>query len=303
MKKKGLVLIALLVGTMSFTSYAEMKPRDVSAAFLVNGDWKTVTGETMHQENLPDGWHDENSTWYYIKNGYPVSALNTIDGKEYLFQANGMLLSEDSDAYQAYIQLLKEMNQAKGVSDYNWSYDASSMTEYECFSLLRIYCMKYMPGIEDIGQSGFHFTNGILSLNGAADLELENKIEHFYEEFSGIEQYSQRDKATFIHDVIIRMFDYDYSLKNMSDSLSDAFSHNNKIICGGYAGIFKQVCNQYGLEAECITGYGNGEYHAWNKVRIDGKWQYVDCCWDDTSGTNNWLLKTKKEFSYTHVEE
>lgn len=303
MKKRGLVLIALFVGMMSFTSYAEMKPKDISAAFLVNGTWQTVTGETMYQDNLPDGWYNENGTWYYIQNGYPVSGQMTIDGKEYLFQANGMLLSEDSDAYKAYVQLLDKMNQVKKTLDYSWSYDASTMTEYEQMSLLHVYCMNYMPGIDDIGQSGFHFVNGTLSLDPGTDLSLENKIARFYEEFSGIEQYSDKDKAIYIHDALIRLFDYDYSLENTSDSLANAITHNNKIVCGGYAGIYEQVCNRYGLEAEVITGYGNGQYHAWNKVRIDGKWRYVDCCWDDTSGTNDWLLKSKMEFNYTHIED
>lgn len=303
MKKRGLILMFLMMGTMSFTSYGEMKPKEVSAVFLTNGEWREVTGKTMYQENLSEGWYNENDTWYYIINGYPVSGLQVIDGKEYQFQTNGILLAEDSDSYRAYAQLLEEMNQVKGTLNYNWSYDTSSMTEYERLSLLHSYCIKYMPGIEDIGQSGFCYTDGILSLKPDADLALEKKISKFYENFSGIEQYGEREKAVFIHDTIIRLFDYDYSLENKSDSLIDALSHNNKIVCGGYAGIFKQVCNRYGLESEVITGYGNGEYHAWNAVRIDEKWRYVDCCWDDTSGTNDWLLKSKLEFNATHIED
>lgn len=300
MKKRGLMLIVLMMGVMSFTSHAEMKPKEVSAIYLTAGEWREVAGEMMYQEGLPDGWHNENGTWYYIQNGYPVSGLRVIDGVEYVFQPNGMLLPEGSKEYDTYVSLLEEMHEAKNTRDFDWFHDVSTMTKYERICLLRVYCARYMPGIEDMKQSGFHFTEGSLSLDKEADLALEDQIRSFLNKFSGMDQYSDADKVRYIHDTINRIFDYDYSLTNTSYGIADAIAHDNKIVCGGYAGIFKLVCDQYGLEAEVLTGYGNGEYHAWNRVRVDGHWRYVDCCWDDTSATNDWLLKSKKEFDYTH---
>ena len=43
-------------------------------------------------------------------------------------------------------------------------------------------------------------------------------------------------------------------------------------ICGGYAILMKYLLNQCGVEAEIVSNTG----HAWNLVRIDGKWYHCD---------------------------
>lgn len=118
---------------------------------------------------------------------------------------------------------------------------------------------------------------------------------------------SDSRKVRIIHDTINRIFSYDYSLTNFSSELLDAFEHNNKIVCGGYAGIFDQTCKKFGLESEVITGMandgmGNTGLHAWNKVKIDGEWKYTDCTWDDALNSLTWFLKSKEYFDKTHFE-
>lgn len=86
-----------------------------------------------------------------------------------------------------------------------------------------------------------------------------------------------------------------------------AFKHNNKIVCSGYAGIFDLACKKFGLESEEVTGMandgmGNTGMHAWNKVKIDDEWKYIDCTWDDASDSLTWFLKSKEYFDKTHFE-
>ena len=54
-------------------------------------------------------------------------------------------------------------------------------------------------------------------------------------------------------------------------------------ICLGYASTFQLFMDL--LDIECITVYGwayaDQEDHAWNMVRLDGKWYCVDVTWDD----------------------
>lgn len=60
-----------------------------------------------------------------------------------------------------------------------------------------------------------------------------------------------------------------------------------KGVCEDYALLFKYLCSRVGIESEVVSGYVNDPYtpnrylgrHAWNKVKIDGKWYLVDVTW------------------------
>lgn len=52
----------------------------------------------------------------------------------------------------------------------------------------------------------------------------------------------------------------------------------------GYTSTFREFMDILGVEGEIIrgeamngTGYGA---HAWNKVKVDGKWYWIDVTWD-----------------------
>lgn len=302
MKKKLLILTMMLSMAIPITSYAAIELRDISAAYYSGGEWKAVSTSNYYQK-IPDGWYEEDGKRFYFKNNYAVSSLQLIDGKNYLFSSKGILIPENTEEHNQYYDLLNKMNQAKKTNDESWILDVSEFDEYERICLLNTYCKLYMPGTEDIGLSGFKIVDNQLMLDSSnPDIGLESEIVDFYNKFAGIENLNEEEKIKQIHDIIVRTFDYDYSLTNYSDSLKEAFKNNNKIVCGGYAGIFTQVCNYYGIESEVLYGYGNGVEHAWNRVKINGKWKYIDCCWDDTSSSYEWYLKTKKEFDYTHTQ-
>lgn len=36
--------------------------------------------------------------------------------------------------------------------------------------------------------------------------------------------------------------------------------------------------------------------HAWNKVKLDGKWYNMDVCWADTANASDYDLKTDAEY-------
>ncbi len=62
-------------------------------------------------------------------------------------------------------------------------------------------------------------------------------------------------------------------------------------VCEGYAGLFAELAKASGIEAATITGYAKGygytpgqpigrvPNHAWNAVRIGGRWRLIDCTW------------------------
>jgi len=62
-----------------------------------------------------------------------------------------------------------------------------------------------------------------------------------------------------------------------------------KAICDGYARLFKKMCDIAGIESDIVPGYAKNKYyqvgvpmsvsHAWNTVKIDSAYYYLDPTW------------------------
>lgn len=89
---------------------------------------------------------------------------------------------------------------------------------------------------------------------------------------------SDYEKVKLIHDYIINNSSYDINLKKSSayDLLVE-----KSAVCEGYAITAYRLFLAAGLESRIISGYGDGEPHAWNIVKVDGKWYNIDLTWDD----------------------
>lgn len=89
-------------------------------------------------------------------------------------------------------------------------------------------------------------------------------------------------KERAIHDYIVKNVEYDTSLERYSayNALSEG-----KTVCQGYALLAYKMLTEAGMESKIIAGSaGSGsdsEGHAWNLVKLDGKWYRLDCTWDD----------------------
>ena len=55
----------------------------------------------------------------------------------------------------------------------------------------------------------------------------------------------------------------------------------NTAVCNGYAEAMALLLSCVGVENEIMTGTADGELHAWNRVKLDGKWYQVDATWND----------------------
>lgn len=76
-----------------------------------------------------------------------------------------------------------------------------------------------------------------------------------------------------------------------------------KGVCQDYAILFKELCNNAGIECEKVGGWMKnnaqktsdlGERHAWNVIKIDNEWEVVD----PTSGSGYRNRKGKFEFAF-----
>ena len=82
----------------------------------------------------------------------------------------------------------------------------------------------------------------------------------------------------------------------------------NRTVCAGYSDILKNALDMVGVESVIDSGnvhhnrtrntYTGG--HAWNKVKIDGKWYYADLTWDAGKNDYTWALKGKDKFIHSN---
>lgn len=149
---------------------------------------------------------------------------------------------------------------------------------------------------------------------------LETSVKKFYKQISvGDSDYR---KALCYHDAIVNYIDYAYD--DSGSPSSESWAHNvlgvflngegstYGAVCEGYAKAFQLLLNLSGIENLVVTGVGyteqSVESHAWNLVKIDGKYYYFDLTWDDQPFNANGKIytyfckpSTDQTFSKTHI--
>ena len=60
-----------------------------------------------------------------------------------------------------------------------------------------------------------------------------------------------------------------------------------------YALAFQRIMQE--MKIPCM--YVKGKDHAWNMVKLKGKWYFVDVTWDDSFGGYKYFLKGTSDFS------
>ena len=122
--------------------------------------------------------------------------------------------------------------------------------------------------------------------------ELMNQIDEIV---SGVdENWSEAEKALYLHDYRAVHFDYDHD--EYSDSRQTELQHtaygmlkNGKAVCEGYAWLYDILLHRVGVDAMLLESIEIG--HGWNLVKIGDKWYHVDVTWDDSYDTHPGMVK------------
>ncbi len=142
-------------------------------------------------------------------------------------------------------------------------------------------------------------------------MQIQQQIDASAEELlAGITmQASEYEKAKYVFEILVQNVDYDTSAQNNQNIISVFL--NRATVCQGYACATQYLLRILGMQSALVTGVANGESHAWNLVRINGNYYYIDTTWgyfrylDGASQVEkyvnyNYLAVTSEEITRTH---
>lgn len=162
--------------------------------------------------------------------------------------------------YVYYIDTMSNLNDGERIH-YGFEYATTSYNYTENSELITIN-IHYRQGLDKSKQDK---TDAWIK-SEYAKLNLGGKTE--YQRFLAIYKWCLK-------------FNYDYSYVRWSDY--DAMTYG-KTVCSGFAMLLDKMCEVGGIDCRCITGFVDSAkeyYHAWNYVRIGGKWYFCDPTWDE----------------------
>ena len=93
------------------------------------------------------------------------------------------------------------------------------------------------------------------------------------------------EKELYLHDALVAQVDYIMSASNAHNAYGALV--DGQAVCEGYAEAYQYLLHRAGIQSFIIEGASNPPGggaqipHAWNAVKIGGKFYHVDATWDD----------------------
>lgn len=150
----------------------------------------------------------------------------------------------------------------------------------------------YICSYRGIKAGGQNLITGVTFSHGAATLtkaDFEKRYEEMNKKVLAIldlvdPKWSDFRKILFVHDYLIDNITYEsnYTEDNeFTRSCHSAYGAliNGRAVCDGYSEAFELIMDQLGID--CMVVSSSAMNHAWNLVKVDGKWYHIDLTHDD----------------------
>ena len=90
-------------------------------------------------------------------------------------------------------------------------------------------------------------------------------------------------KTKLIHDYVANRVAYDVPVlrtRVFPPQDAETVFRTRMAVCAGYAKLFKAMAEVAEIEVVYLTGDARSESHAWNAVKLSGRWYLLDVTWD-----------------------
>ena len=186
------------------------------------------------------------------------------------------------------------VNQEININNY-------SVTFGEKISVGEIYHLNTKM-MQDLYAKSIQILSGLIEEN-MTDTE---KVTHIYRYIVrrlryDFENLNKRNDYIYNHDISV----YDNNYKDINSSYKALLDY--KVVCEGYANLFKFLLNIENIDVENIVCYINNSNepfsfynHTASRVNINGNWLYCDAQIEDDSDNFKYFLQTREEFEKTH---
>lgn len=170
--------------------------------------------------------------------------------------------------------------------------------------------MRYVHKATHINMSGwggrYHVTYEFEYLESLEETkQVDQKVKKILKKIIN-KNMTRYEKIKTIHDYIVDHVEYDTSTNYNSPYHALV---NGSSACQGYANLLYKMLTEVGIPCRVVTGTAKGGLHAWNMVKLEGKWYNIDTTWDDPVGafgqTNlryDYFLKSDRDMK-DHVKD
>lgn len=192
---------------------------------------------------------------------------------------------------ESYVYVYEQI--AAGIADCAANISVSnnqySVSPSDIMMIFEIYCDDYPQHFwRNTGISYSYNGNRVISVRPYYNMSESEVISAKSEFDSGVAEVlsgidasmSEFERELLIHDRLANRITYVLNASHEHDAYGAFVS--GQAVCEGYARAFQYALYKVGIESMTVTGDAGGS-HAWNLVKIDGKYYYTDVTWDDPS--------------------